>query len=41
VKPGDDEWLRRVDEFVGRIKRDGRLRTAATHNGLGDIVVAK
>jgi ABC-type amino acid transport substrate-binding protein len=39
VKPGDDEWLRRVDEFVARIKRDSRLATAARHQGLGDIVV--
>ena len=41
VKPGDDEWLRRVDEFVARIKRDGRLENAAKRNGLSDIVVSK
>jgi len=41
VRPGDDEWLKRVDEFVGRIKRDGRLEAAAKHNGLTDIVVLK
>ena len=41
VKPGDDEWLRRVDEFVARIKRDGRLEAAAKRNGLSDIVVPK
>lgn len=39
VKPGDEEWLRRVDEFVARIKRDGRLVNAAQRNGLSDIVV--
>ena len=41
VKPGDDEWLQRVDAFVSRIKRDGRLEGAARRNGLSDIVVAQ
>jgi ABC-type amino acid transport substrate-binding protein len=41
VKPGDDDWLRRVDDFVARIKRDGRLEAAAKHNGLSDIAVTK
>ncbi len=41
VKPGDDGWLRRVDEFVARIKRDGRLEAAARRSGLSEIVVAK
>jgi len=41
VKPGDAEWLKRVDEFVSRIKRDGRLEAAAKHNGLTQIVVLK
>jgi cyclohexadienyl dehydratase len=41
VKPGDDDWLRKVDEFVGRIKRDGRLLDAAKRNGLTEIVVRK
>ena len=40
VKPGDEDWLRRVDEFVARIKRDGRLATAAKRHGLNDIVVS-
>ena len=39
VKPGDDEWLRRVDEFVAQIKRDGRLEAAARRAGLSEIVV--
>jgi cyclohexadienyl dehydratase len=39
VKPGDDEWLREVDQFVERIKRDGRLEAAAKRAGLSEIVV--
>lgn len=41
VKPGDEAWLKRVDEFVARIKRDGRLEAAAKRNGLSEIVVTK
>jgi cyclohexadienyl dehydratase len=41
VKPGDDDWLRVVDEFVAEIKRDGRLERAAKKYGLGEIVVAR
>jgi ABC-type amino acid transport substrate-binding protein len=41
VKPGDDAWLKRVDEFVARIKKDGRLEAAARRHGLSDIVLAK
>lgn len=39
VKPGDEEWLHEVDQFVLRIKRDGRLEAAARRHGLGEIVV--
>ena len=39
VKPGDAEWLKKVDEFVARIKADGRLEAAAKRAGLADIVV--
>jgi len=39
LKPGDDAWLKRVDDFVATIKRDGRLDAAARQHGLGDIVV--
>jgi len=39
VKPGDAEWLAAVDAFVARIKRDGRLKAAASHHGLEAIVV--
>ena len=41
VKPGDDTWLQRVDEFVAAIKRDGRLEAAAKRNGLAEILVRK
>jgi ABC-type amino acid transport substrate-binding protein len=39
VKPGDDAWLAQVDEFVARIKRDGRLLAAAARHRLTPIVV--
>jgi cyclohexadienyl dehydratase len=39
VKPGDDEWLNQVDQFVARIQRDGRLEAAARRHGLSEIVV--
>ena len=38
VKPGDAAWLTTVDEFVGRIQRDGRLQAAAKRHGLSAIV---
>jgi cyclohexadienyl dehydratase len=41
VKPGDEAWLKRVDEFVARIKKDGRLQAAARRHGLSDIVLAE
>jgi cyclohexadienyl dehydratase len=41
VKPGDDAWLATIDAFVSRIKRDGRLRAAATRHGLLPIVVSE
>jgi cyclohexadienyl dehydratase len=41
VKPGDEEWLRRINDFVGQIKRDGRLQDAAKRHGLTEIVVLK
>jgi len=41
VKPGDEAWLKRVDEFVAAIKRDGRLDAAAKRSGLAEIVVRK
>ncbi|WP_442953289.1 ABC transporter substrate-binding protein [Paucibacter sp. XJ19-41] len=39
IRRGDPVWLARLDEFVGRIKRDGRLQTAAKRHGLSEIVV--
>ena len=39
VKPGDDAWLARVNEFVASIKRDGRLMSAAKRHKLDPIVV--
>lgn len=39
VKPGDDDWLAQVDQFVARIQRDGRLEAAARRHGLAEIVV--
>lgn len=39
VKPGNEEWLRALDQFVARIKRDGRLLAAAKKHGLSEIVV--
>jgi cyclohexadienyl dehydratase len=38
VRPGDAAWLTAVDEFVGRIQRDGRLQAAAKRHGLSAIV---
>lgn len=39
IKRGDAVWLARLDDFVARIKRDGRLRAAAERHGLSAIVV--
>jgi len=39
IRQGDAPWLARLDEFVTRIKRDGRLQSAAKRHGLLDIVV--
>lgn len=39
VKPGDDAWLKTMNDFVARIKRDGRLDAAAARHGLTEIVV--
>ena len=39
VAPGDDAWLQRMTQFVGDIKRDGRLLKAANRYKLDPIVV--
>ncbi|APW37242.1 amino acid ABC transporter substrate-binding protein [Rhodoferax koreense] len=38
VRPGDDAWLAVMDDFVRRIKADGRLAAAGQKHGLGEIV---
>lgn len=38
VKPGDDEWLKALDDFVARAKLDGRLEAAAKRHGLSEIL---
>lgn len=35
ARQGDAAWLETIDDFVARIKRDGRLETAARQHGLG------
>lgn len=39
VRPGDEQWLERVNAFVRLIKSDGRLARAAHKFGLTPIVV--
>lgn len=39
AKPGDEAWLKALDDFVARIQRDGRLDAAASRNGLREIVI--
>lgn len=39
VKPGDAQWLERINAFVAAIKRDGRLQAAAQRAGLRDIML--
>ncbi len=41
VRPGDNEWFKTVDDFVTRIKRDGRLAGAAQRNGLSEVLIRK
>lgn len=41
VKPGDEAWLKLLDDFVAKIKQDGRLEAAAKRFGLGDIVMGR
>ena len=38
MKPGDDAWHARLEQFVSTIKRDGRLMAAANRNKLDAIV---
>lgn len=39
VRQGDPQWLATVNEFVARIKKDGRLEKAAQANNLTPILV--
>ncbi len=39
MKQGDAQWLATVNEFVARIKHDGRLESAARRHGLSPILV--
>lgn len=39
IKPGDQQWLVRVNQFVDAIKRDGRLERAAQRHGMAPMVV--
>jgi ABC-type amino acid transport substrate-binding protein len=39
VKPGDDAWLARLNQFVSDIKSDGRLMESAKRHKLDPIVV--
>lgn len=38
VRPGDDAWFARLEQFVAAIKRDGRLLTSARSHKLDTIV---
>lgn len=40
MKPGDDAWHTRLEQFMNDIKRDGRLLAAARRYGLESIVVS-
>lgn len=39
VKPGDDRWHARIQDFISAIKQDGRLLTAARRHKLEPIVI--
>ena len=39
LKPGDDVWHQRLEQFMQAIKRDGRLLAAARKHKLDPIVV--
>lgn len=39
LKPGDQSWLERINQFVEAIKRDGRLERAAQRHGMAPMVV--
>lgn len=39
MRPGDDRWHARLEQFVARVKRDGELKAAAERHGLLPIAV--
>jgi cyclohexadienyl dehydratase len=39
IRPGDDEWLTRVNRFVADMRQDGRLESAARRYRLSEIVI--
>ena len=39
MRPGDDRWHARVEDFLGRAKRSGELKAYAERHGLAPIVV--
>lgn len=39
MRPGDDRWHARVEQFVANAKRNGTLRAAAERHGLAPILV--
>jgi ABC-type amino acid transport substrate-binding protein len=41
VKKGQPAWLARVNQFVGDIKRDGRLEAAAKDHGMTPIILRR
>lgn len=41
VRPDDEAWLKTIDDFVSRIKRDGRLEKAARKHGLSEVLIRR
>ncbi len=39
VKPGDEAWLTRINAFVAKVKKDGRLESYAKQHGLSEILL--
>ncbi|WP_310463638.1 ABC transporter substrate-binding protein [Sphaerotilus sp.] len=39
IRPGDDEWLARINRFVTDMRQDGRLESAARRHRLSEIVI--
>jgi ABC-type amino acid transport substrate-binding protein len=39
IRPGDDEWLDRINRFVQSVRQDGRLDNAARRHRLSEILI--